>query len=457
MTQEEKLEEAKKLYKTANADQKYVLESLFPELKESKDEKIRKHLIGVVELYYGKTEEQEKKDCLVWLEKQEGCEYIKKDWLEHIKQSWYKEGFIDGKYSGGTSKELTINDAATLKELIDFLENGTVKLQHDLTKYANWLKIQFTPIEKQGEQKPADKIEPKFKIGDWAVSDLDKMTRYISEVHNDKYNNYYVIKGDVETECNIDEYDRLHHLWTIQDAKDGDVLVNQNGEMPFIFKECKNNHIYCYCGYTNRKDIFFDRFVDSEDEELHWLNLYYEQAYPATKEQRDLLFQKMKEAGYEWDTEEKELKKIEDEEYNGEDYGLDSLFHAQRILEKILGSVDGYQSDDGILEHKCAISAVKKLYEQNIVWGEEDEACAYLILRELEQDKEDSPDYSKHFTRLIDWFTTRFKSLRPQSQWKPSESDIRILEQVIAGTANPINYHATLYAILEKLKKLREE
>lgn len=71
------------------------------------------------------------------LEKQENCEYIRKDWLEHIKQSWYKEGFIDGKY---TPKELTINDAATLNELIDFLENGTVKLQHDLTLYANWLK-----------------------------------------------------------------------------------------------------------------------------------------------------------------------------------------------------------------------------------------------------------------------------------------------------------------------------
>lgn len=32
---------------------------------------------------------------------------------------------------------------------------------------------------------------------------------------------------------------------------------------------------------------------------------------PATKEQRDLLFQKMKEGGYEWDAEKKELKKIE--------------------------------------------------------------------------------------------------------------------------------------------------
>lgn len=31
--------------------------------------------------------------------------------------------------------------------------------------------------------------------------------------------------------------------------------------------------------------------------------------HPATKEQRDLLLQKMKEAGYKWDTEKKELKK----------------------------------------------------------------------------------------------------------------------------------------------------
>ena len=44
-----KLEEAKRLYQTANADQKYVLESLFPELKESEDEMVRKWLIELVE------------------------------------------------------------------------------------------------------------------------------------------------------------------------------------------------------------------------------------------------------------------------------------------------------------------------------------------------------------------------------------------------------------------------
>ena len=32
--------------------------------------------------------------------------------------------------------------------------------------------------------------------------------------------------------------------------------------------------------------------------------------YPATKEQRDLLFRKMEEAGYEWDNEKKCLTKI---------------------------------------------------------------------------------------------------------------------------------------------------
>ncbi len=51
MTQEEKLEQAKSLYKDANADQRYVLESLFPELKESEDEEpseIRKHLRDII-------------------------------------------------------------------------------------------------------------------------------------------------------------------------------------------------------------------------------------------------------------------------------------------------------------------------------------------------------------------------------------------------------------------------
>ena len=145
------------------------MNEIFPELRESGDEKIvdaiRKALESKIEdLGNGIT----KTACLAWLEKQEGCEHIKKEWLEHIKQSWYKEGFIDGKYSGGTSKEWTINDTTTLNELIDFLENGTAKLQHDLTRYANWLKIQFTPIEKQ----------------EWSEEDEVKINRIVACLEN---------------------------------------------------------------------------------------------------------------------------------------------------------------------------------------------------------------------------------------------------------------------------------
>jgi len=111
-------------------------EAIFPELKESEDEKIIKELITHCRNTRCVTEEGAERIAkwIAWLEKQEGCEHIKKEW--------------------------TTSDAATLKELIDFLENGTAKLQHDLTRYANWLKIQFTPIEKKSEQKSTDKAEP---------------------------------------------------------------------------------------------------------------------------------------------------------------------------------------------------------------------------------------------------------------------------------------------------------
>jgi len=77
MNYEEKLKEAKRLYQTANSNQKYVLESLFPELKESEDEKIRKALIrfhkSTIDVDGIKGE-----DIIAWLEKQ-GTSYTKRD------------------------------------------------------------------------------------------------------------------------------------------------------------------------------------------------------------------------------------------------------------------------------------------------------------------------------------------------------------------------------------------
>ena len=79
-----------------------------------------------------------------------------------------------------------------------------------------------------------------------------------------------------------------------------------------------------------------------------------------------------------------------------EDYGIDGLYRAVDILQKTLGKVDGYQTDDGILEHKCAISAVKELYEQqHVEWSKEDEKYLNLAINIVASDfGENSPTVS---------------------------------------------------------------
>ena len=172
---------------------------------------------------------------------------------------------------------------------------------------------------------------------------------------------------------NIDE-DRLsipftweHNLrnWTIQDAKDGDILA-RNDEIikvnyPFIFHNLnEESNPTSYCGVNS-----LGRFQVNDENVGYWCSVNL--VKPSTKEQRDLLLKKMKEEGYEWNAEKKELRKIERnyEECNEGNCETDGLYYAKTILEKTLGKVEGYQTDDGIIEHKSAINAVKKLCEQN--------------------------------------------------------------------------------------------
>lgn len=116
MDYKEKLEEAKRLYETANQDQRYVLESLFPELKESEDERIRKELINFVENWRNHnpnspfddypiytSDERECNKILVWLKKQGEHkpawnvedELVVKDAAEAVTNYWYGQSQED--------------------------------------------------------------------------------------------------------------------------------------------------------------------------------------------------------------------------------------------------------------------------------------------------------------------------------------------------------------------------
>ena len=97
---------------------------------------------------------------------------------------------------------------------------------------------------------------------------------------------------------------------------------------------------------------------------------------------------------------------------NGEDYGIDGLWHAISILERTRGKVDGYQTDDGILEHECAISAVKKLYEQK-PWSEEDENYFNAIISIIIK--------NQSLIKLDDWDIDWLKSLKYRVQAQPKQ------------------------------------
>ena len=173
-----------------------------------------------------------------------------------------------------------------------------------------------------GESNSYDKVEPKFHEGDWVVNKLG------NSWHIDSFDkkNYQVSDGKGNYNYfPISIQDRMH-LWTIQDAKDGDVLVYNNGvvEIILLFKEWKN-------GYIGSADAYVHMY-NNKININNWCDCSYT-AHPATKEQCDILFQKMKESGYEWDAEKKELNKIHviDEGKAEMDYCFTKMMNGEKV------------------------------------------------------------------------------------------------------------------------------
>ena len=156
-------------------------------------------------------------------------------------------------------------------------------------------------LEKQREQKHVDKIEPKFHEGDWVVTDKGD-TVQIGTVNND----YYTIGNGML--FSMPYVDTSWHLWTIKDAKKGDVLANDHNILILkesVYDRYTNGTPYsvkAYCGIKPNGN--FEIGLDN------WSFCGTLYIHPATKEQRDILFQKMKEDGYVWNEDKKELIKL---------------------------------------------------------------------------------------------------------------------------------------------------
>lgn len=180
------------------------------------------------------------------------------------------------------------------KVLVDFFKN--YKTQEELgikTFFGIKTNDILSWLEKQGEKKATDKVEPKFHEGDWII-DKQGIVHQIEKVIENVTNNTFAY--DLVGGGYFNEEVKSSRLWTIDDAKDGDVLVDVYGNIG-IFQ--KNDDFdwssYCSLGPNGGFRCFA---IEHELDGSH----------PATKEQRDLLFKKIEEAGYQWDAKKKELK-----------------------------------------------------------------------------------------------------------------------------------------------------
>ena len=321
------LERAKKLYERGTITES--LSYVFPELREEfEDEKIRKRLIHLVK----KSHEQggyalhkwDADEMLTWLEKQ-------------------------------GRKKPAISDDALREGIAHF---GITQYQID-----NWLK-KYVDVEH--EQKSADEVKPKFQKGDWITNGYDTL-----EIIEVKPLAYILQSQDGNIEDDTISYiDETYDSFTIEDAKDGDVLADSLGNV-CIYQEPSTKLMYhSYC-YGNHK-CFIEMGGSHE----------IAGSYPATKEQRNTLMKTMADAGWEFDFEKKELKKI-----------------SQRMI---------------------SAEAKEAMYGKPTAWSEEDEKTLQGIIDEIRANKNYAPDYD---IETYDRFLTWLKSLRPQPKQRWSEED----------------------------------
>ena len=297
------------LYSGLHGATKEEAEYYFPELKESEDERMRREIIDFLRLphhqFAGKRDHEK---WIAWLEKQGEEEYALKSFRDKDVHKFMQ-------YIEKQAKAYEFN-----------LPNRSYDIYAFAKDILHWL-------EKQGKKDPCIgctndkgcvtcengnlkeiKSEPKFYPGDWVI-----LNGTVAQIFDKQ--KYGFIGLDIDGKdffCNYGHTNSMR-LWSIEDAEDGDVLSTEN--FIFIFKNIDNgNGVHYYCQYEINKHENDNQFDIALPQSLmgragNSISRYS----PATKEQCNLLFQKMKEAGYEWDSEKKELKKIEPKKLGADD------------------------------------------------------------------------------------------------------------------------------------------
>ena len=427
---------------------------IFPELRESEGERIRKELIEMVRLSCTNGDDVDRK--IAWLEKR-GQEPEKVSIWKH-----WKDGI-----------------AGNEGEKLIYLVKGddTYRLTSCLAfecDYIELSELDSLMFEKQGEQKPADKAEPKFHEGDWVVNNNGEPQ--FSQVTARSWPDSKIkgAKDNFESFINTATLDKQYHLWTIQDAKDGDVLYCKSSGIEYIvMNKGVNEHgnIDSYFRYNSFNGFGIDipAVLSTRQDDIT----------PATKKQRDLLFSKMKDAGYEWDANKKELKKIEQNptnevgNYNHKEV-LQTIINEQKpawdeedenMIQDIINDI-AIAQEQVYCKSRCEdeinwLKSLKERVQPKQEWSEEDRRMLIGLIDELDAImNKATPNEISVYSKYANWLNSIKDRVgckvncTTTKEWKPSDEQMSVIEAVINNRSFQRRLLVSLY---EQLKKLRKE
>lgn len=297
---------------------KYIGENC-PELIEDEDEKIRKELIDFIKSRLAGFPQCEK--YIAWLEKQgklnekptrdqvwDYCSKISGEWWQIAMNKW---NTLSDEEKSKYNQFIGFNDFSdalmniTAGALFQLMDTGKLEYEEGsllLEKPCDTI----TPIEEQDEQNVPNVFNPKFKVGDWITNDKGH-SYLIAAIDSDDNRYLFEIGGYTHEQLNweyIENADNHYHLWSIKDAKDGDVLVSVSNK-PFIYNGRFNSiSVGGYCGMN----VINDFIVSTNYKGIRWTD--NADITPATKEQRDALIKAMLDKEYFFDFNTKQLKKM---------------------------------------------------------------------------------------------------------------------------------------------------
>ena len=239
---------------------------------------------------------------------------------EKEKEKAYDEAIERAKksYGNGIAEEIFPELYESEDEMIKTAILNLLKIWRNYKDYVCGVHVEdaIAWLEKQGKNS-ADKIEPRFKVGDWVVFITNKSVYQVEKKENYEYTLRNIFGGSL---CLSFSKEELIREWTIQDARDGDVL--------FFYSEYKSHKmtqvgiIEKYVGKHGGCSNTFKIYVGVNWDNNLQIGKYMgcSNIHPATKEQYDALMKAMNDAGYKWNAGTKTLEKLEKSSFHEGDW-----------------------------------------------------------------------------------------------------------------------------------------